>query len=358
MRSPVRFAPLLSSVVLALVMAAPASAARAPRSFFGVQAWGVPTERESQMLAGTRTGTFRAVLTWSVVEPTPGLRRWHDFDLTVARAAQANASVLPVLLSSPQFAAEKFQYPPATPAGKAAFTQFVHDAVARYGRNGSFWRAHPELRYRPPTAWQVWNEPNFPSYWTNRRPSARGYVALVRQARSAIKGVDRRAKIVLAGVPETKFPGSISMSRYLKQIYRVRRARKLFDAVAIHPYASNLRHLKRSVVRARKVMKKGRDGRKPLWVTELGWATGGSGKRVYRTTKRGQAKLLKQTLTTLTKLRRKQRIGMAVWFALRDKAPDPGEPNWWALHTGLLDLAGNPKPAWGTFQGLTKRLAR
>ena len=310
------------------------------------------------MLAATRTGTFRAVLTWSVVEPTPGKRLWRDFDATVARAAQARAAVLPVLLSSPIFAAEKFQYPPSTPAGKAAYVTFVRDAVARYGRNGSFWRSNPGLPYRPVTAWQVWNEPNFPAYWTNRRPNARQYVSLVRTTRSTLKSVDRRAKIVLAGIPETKYPGSISMSRYLKQIYRVRRARKLFDAVAIHPYASNVRHLKRSIANARKVMKKGRDGRKSLWVTELGWATGGTGKRVYRTTRRGQAKLLKSTLTTLVKMRRKQRIGMAVWFALRDKAPDPGEPNWWALHTGLLDLAGNPKPAWGTFKGLTKRLAR
>jgi len=356
MRIPLRFAVLLTTA-LALVMAAPASAAKVPRSFFGVQAWGIPTEREAQMLGSTRSGTFRATLLWSVVEPTRGVRRWGDFDLTVARAARANATVLPVLLSSPQFVAARFQYPPSSPDGKAAFSTFVREAVARYGRNGTFWRANPGLPYRPVNAWQVWNEPNFPAYW-NRRPNARQYVALLRSARSAIKGADRRAKVVIAGIPETKFPGSITMSRYLKQVYRVRGARKLFDAVAIHPYASNLRGLERSIKRARAVMKKGRDARKSLWITELGWATGGTGKKVYRTSRRGQAKLLKSTLTKLVKLRRKQRIGMAVWFALRDKAPDPGEPNWWALHTGLLDLAGNPKPAWGTFQSLTRRLAR
>jgi len=40
---------------------------------------------------------------------------------------------------------------------------------------------------------------------------------------------------------------------------------------------------------------------------------------------------------------------MVVWFSWRDRAPEPGEDNWWAINTGLFDRAGNPKPAWQAF---------
>jgi hypothetical protein len=58
--------------------------------------------------------------------------------------------------------------------------------VDRYGRGGSLWRAHPEVRPRPITSWQVWNELTLPVYWPSG-PNARRYVNLLRAVGSAIK---------------------------------------------------------------------------------------------------------------------------------------------------------------------------
>ncbi|MGH3433040.1 MAG: hypothetical protein ACRDQB_09415 [Thermocrispum sp.] len=82
--------------------------------------------------------------------------------------------------------------------------------VNRYGRRGKIWRRHPELPYRSIRAWQVWNEPNFPAYW-HGPPHSRQYTRFMRKTRRAIKRGDKRAKIVLGGLPES--PLGISMKR-------------------------------------------------------------------------------------------------------------------------------------------------
>ena len=341
-----------SLIVIGLLalMAPSAAAARVPAGFLGVQSWEPLTATDSQMLAGTRAGTFRAVMFWSQIEPKPGLRNWSLFDNTVANASLGGATVLPVLLSSPAHAAVDYHDPPVSPEGRAAFAAFAHDAVQRYGPSGSFWAARPDLPFRPIRQWQIWNEPNFPAYWFDR-PNPRQYASLLRLARGAIKSADGGAKIVLGGIPETRYPGAMRLTRFLKGLYKAR-ARKLFDAVAIHPYASNIKHLKRTIGSTRKIMARYKDRRKRLYVTEIGWATAGEGKRAYRTSMNGQAKRLRQAFSYLAKRRRKDRIGMVVWFALRDRAPNAGESNWWALNTGLLDMFGNPKPAWSVFARL------
>lgn len=113
-------------------------------------------------------------------------------------------------------------------------------------RKGSFWRENRTVPYRPVTDWQVWNEPNYPAYWDGR-PNARQYVSLVQRTRSALRSRDRRAKVLLAGMPNSKTPRSVSASRFLRQIYRVRGARAAFDGVGVHPYARDARGVLRAL---------------------------------------------------------------------------------------------------------------
>src|SRR4051812_17841395 len=152
-----------------------ATHARAPRSFFGIQSWTDPTTAEFQRMSAGHIGTYRFNLLWSVVEYRRGARNWGPADVVVGGAARAGMNSLPVLLSSPTFAARRYQYPPRTKSALRSYATFVRDAALRYGRRGVYWRSHPELPYRPVTAWQVWNEPNFPGYWY-KRPNARQYV--------------------------------------------------------------------------------------------------------------------------------------------------------------------------------------
>ena len=268
-------------------------------------------------------------------------------------AARARLRLLPTLLGSPRHWASRFQYPPRGGAGQRAFARFARDAVRRYGRRGSFWRSNPGVPYRPVTHWQVWNEPNFRGYWNNR-PSARQYAKFLRRSRKAIKQGDRRAKIVLAGLPETRL--GIPLSRYLPALYRIKGARRLFDVVAVHPYARGAKGTLALVRRARRLMRRRGDGRKPIWLTEVGWATGGDVSRPtrkFKTSLKGQAARLRSTFTKGARLKRRLGIGLMVWFSWRDRAPGPGESNWWAIHTGLFTREGNAKPSWTTLVGLT-----
>lgn len=345
---------VLSLVALVLALA-PAAEARAPRSFFGLQDWNVPTDGAVQRMGAGGAGTLRFVLDWRSVETTPGARDWSSYDALIGRTARAKMQVLPVLLGSPGHLSSRPLAPPRSSAARAAFASFTRDAVARYGRNGDFWRAHPELPYRPATQWQVWNEPNLPVYWAGR-PNARQYVSLVKLAAGAIRSRDHRAKIVLAGLPESRL--GRSMTGFLRSVYRVRRAKRAFDVVAIHPYARDYRGVFGALQRVRAVMRRAHDSRTGVYITETGWASGGKvtrGSRNFRTSERGQARRLSALMSRLVRHRRRYRLGLVSWFAWQDRSPRGNEPNWWAIHTGLLRRNGSAKPAWTAYKRAVRR---
>ena len=100
------------------------------------------------------------------------------------------------------------------------------------------------------------------------------------------------------------------MTRFLRGLYRIRGLKKYFDVVAIHPYARDQRGVLGVVIRARRIMNRGRDRRTPIWVTEVGWGTSGNGRRAFRTNPRGQARRLTNTYRTMLRYRRRYRIGM------------------------------------------------
>ena len=321
-----------------------------PRTFFGIQGWEGLSEPDVDLAKMAGVGTLRTAVAWGSVEWQPGARSWQQFDAEITRANRAGLKTLPMFLLSPAWAAGRYSYPPRAGDARRRFAAFVRDAVARYGPRGNFWREHPELRYRPVRAWQVWNEPNVPAWWYGR-PSPREYVSFLRLTRRAIKSRDPNAKVVLAGLPESGLPRSIAMVRFLRSIYRVRKARSLFDVVAIHPYARNPSGLLRALEQVRDVMDKAGDRRTPIWVTEMGWASGGDSRK-FTTTPRGQARFLTRAYETLLRNRKRLRLELAVWFSWRDRRPATGERNWWGINTGLIDVSGQTKPSYDALRGV------
>jgi hypothetical protein len=334
--------------VLTVALPAVGADARPPRGFFGLAAWTPPSPRQFELIGNARVGVYRTTMLWSIVERRRGRHDWRYYDEMVARAAHAGVTVLPTLVGSPRFAASRETNPPRHGRPMKRWLKFVRAAVNRYGRRGKVWRQHPGLPRHPIRAWQVWNEPNFPSWW-HGHPNAWQYTRFLARTRRAIKRGDRRAKVVLAGLPETRT--GVPMTRFLPALYNAG-ARPFFDAVAVHGYARNSRGSMRIVRRARKIMRAHGDRRKPIWVTEMGWATGGPvsrNTRAYRTSTSGQARRVRSTLRAFARSRRRLGIGLVVWFSLQDRFPARGERDWWGLHTGLFDVRGNPKPGWFAF---------
>jgi hypothetical protein len=349
-----KHAALLASVVAMALSALAASSAGAqqPKELYGVVPWKTPSVKDFNRLKKANVGIYRMTFLWPVVEFKRGARNWYPYDKIFRRVARAGMRVLPTVVGSPRFAARKFQYPPRTRRNQRAWAAFLKAAAQRYGAGGSFWKANPTVPNLPVKWWQVWNEPNFRAYWF-KKPRASAYAKFLKLSNKALKGGDATAKVLLAGLPDTRL--GIRGPRYLTQLYK-RHAGRWFDAVALHGYAKNAGAVMRLVRRQRRIMAHYGDAGKPLFVTEVGWATGGpvsGGTRKFKTTIRGQAKKLSSTFGALTRARLRYKIGAILWFSWRDRRRFKGERNWWAIHTGLINRRGKAKPAFRALRNFT-----
>jgi polysaccharide biosynthesis protein PslG len=349
-------------VAAALAVAQPAGAAR--RDFVGISSddafHGSSSYRSrtfgQQQAAGVQL--LRQNFDWAAIERSPGRYTFRDYDGYVGSAASHGLRLLPVLYHPPDFrsrrpshGAERGEYPPNSYGAMGAFAAAL---VRRYGPNGSFWRLHPGTPKLPIRSWQVWNEPSLPVYW-RPRPSVRSYVRLLKAVRKAVKREDRRAEIVTAGIPPSKLRGAIRLERFLRGMYRAG-GRRAFSTLAVNSYARNSSELSKTVRRLRRIMRRYHDRRKRIWITELGWATGGPPHR-FNIGTAGQAQRIKSVLRWVRHRRQKLRLRGVVYFQWRDQRPyPPTYKDMWGLHTGLLDLAGRAKPGLVTFANSARRL--
>jgi hypothetical protein len=272
---------------------------------------------------------------------------WATYDPLMASAARAGIEVLPVLIGGPA-GGQRFKRP-RTRAERTVWGDDVRALAARYGRGGAFWAAHPELPPTPPTAYQVWNEPNLPVYWSPADDAA-GYLRLVRLTRARLRAVDPRALIVLAGLPDSRL--GVPMLDYVRALYAQPGARQWFDVLAVHPYAADAAGVLGKLNRVRAQMDRRGDRGTPIWVTEIGWGTGGL-PSPYRTSRLGQAVKVGRTYRALIAARGRLRLGRLILLGLQDRMYVEGESRWWGPRVGLFDVAGHPKPAWRTFVGIT-----
>jgi hypothetical protein len=284
-------------------------------------------------------GTLRVNLAWGYVQAGPGAPYdWSHYDRVVGDAARNGIRVLATVYSSPAWVEAAPEDPPL---GRALpeFEAFARAAVTRYGADGSFWSEHPDLPKLPITNWQLWNEPNFNFFW-KPAPDTRQYLELLRAFHSAVKKADPEAKVLLGGLFPTPRDG-LSLESFLSALYRAGAA-PLFDATAIHPYAATPDDALQRVAELRALMRRFGDAEKPIWITEVGWASGGapSGLTVGPTR---QARYLSRTFNLATERREQLGIAGVVWYSLRD-TPGP----YWPGHCGLFELDGTPKPSWGT----------
>ena len=362
-------APLLSVVaVLTCLPAAATAAQRVPFGFVGVVADGPVAEpgadssAELGAMVASGVESVRLVFHWADAQPYPRIDdvpavdrpRFRDtpgaptdfsrFDALVAGAAQRGLRVLPVVTTAPGWAAK----PPSDPADYARFARALVD---RYGPRGSLWSERPDLPRRPVRSWQIWNEPNLRASWVE--PNwVRPYLAVLRAARREIRAADPGAQTVLAGLPNLSW-------RSLAAIYRVPGARRLFDAVAIHPYTRQVSGLRTIARLVRGVMRRNGDARKPLTITEFGWPSA-KGKAVgfgIETTERGQADRVRRALALLARIRRPLGISSVYWYTwtAREQGSDSIFP-YSALRRRESDGSVTAKPALRTFRTTALKL--
>jgi polysaccharide biosynthesis protein PslG len=347
---------LAVACLFALVLASPAAAAT-PREFFGVMLDGpalrpeIDLAAESRLMASSGVGSVRVAFYWRHMQPAEdGPIDFADSDRVVGAAARAGLRVFPTVVRAPAWATGGDDHEGAVPRDPATYAAFVAELVRRYGRGGSFW-ASGGVRVRPIVSWQVWNEPDIGRYWQGD-PWAPTYVRLLRAAAPAIKAVDPGAQVVAAGLTNESWED-------LRLLYAAG-ARRWMDAAAIHPFSRRPSNVMKIVRLARGVMRRARDGSKPLVLTELSWSSGkgqSSFNYGWETTEHGQAERIRQILPMLARARRRLGIQALYWYTWL--SPPIGDDESFS-YAGLrrLGKSGKPvsKPALRAFKATVAKL--
>ena len=338
---PLHRAMACAFVLAVLSLPSAADAATVPPGMFGMNDWTPPTEEA--MIATSEQGvrTWRAALFWYLIEREQGVRDWSEYDALVAAAARRDTSLLMVIASCPAWACPDLSGPPRGDA-LTAHHDFVRDALSRYGSGGSFWSAHPELPYRPVTDWQVWNEVNATEFW-KPGPDAEDYAEFLRAEAAVIRAADPHATVVLSGLTDY---GQVGAAEFLDSLYTQPGFTASFDVLAMHAYARDEGAVGGLLDRFRAVSERHGDAARRLWITEIGWATARPGAPTTASPET-QAARLRSSFDMLLSCRERWGLDRAYWFAYKDFAVPEGQPDLPGYHTGLLDVEGRPKPAWG-----------
>ena len=350
-----RATPVLAALCAALLLAAPAQARSVPRGWLGVQADGPLTEpfnpfaSEWGLMAASGVENVRVAFDWRAAQPAAGgTIDFAAIDAAVIAAAQQRLPVLPVVHRAPAWAAVRPGDGASPPRGTAAYASFLTALVGRYGPNGSLWTDLPALPRVPIRAWQIWNEPNLRLFWTTQ-PFAKSYVKLLKASRRALRAADPGARTILAGLPNISWVA-------LREIYQAG-GRGSFDAVALHPYTTP-RNVLRLVRLARVETRRFRDGRVPIWITEMTWtASRGKARGLpgLVTDEQGQAARLRSALSRVARARKKFRIEKVIWYTWLSREGSRNPFDW----AGLRRLRGDriaSAPALATFRRAARRL--
>ncbi len=262
-----------------------ARAAHLPASFFGVndeELFSTPQSEWPAQMTAMQDGGVKLVRTdadWGMAESTPpkgDVRTydWSRFDALVSALASHRLTWFPIIDYSAWWASAIWHDPYAPPRNDSDYAHYANALAQRYGANGVFWHAHPELPYLPVEQWEIWNEENFTSvYWQTGYDPGR-YVDLYLAARSAIRSADPRAKVVLGGLGD----GPGSYTTYIARMYQHRPdARGQIDAIGLHPYPQDGDQTAASSMQAigtlRTYLNSVGDKNVPIEITEVGWTT-------------------------------------------------------------------------------------
>jgi polysaccharide biosynthesis protein PslG len=330
-------APAVAIFVLGV---AAQNAAALPTDFWGVTPQAAPTSEQLQRLRTGGVDSVRIPIAWSAVQSSKGSPpNWSSADSLVMGAARAGLNVLPFVYEAPAWAVPRARVPESrataprtlpvrTSAQRTAWSTFLQLAVGRYGPGGAFWSEHPTLPAEPIRTWQIWNEENFKYFVA--RPNPADYGELVSLSFTALRSVDPGAKIVLGGMfaepkeatYKAKPPQAYFATDFLDKMYRATpRIKSKFIGVALHPYTSRYQRLTPDIEAVRAVLRENHDGRKGLWITEVGWSSEPPDPLhdAFAKGPAGQATQLKGAFSLFEHKQVKWRLQRIYWFSVDDQ---------------------------------------
>lgn len=277
----------------------------------------------------------------------------YDYDRGVNAALNNNIQVLGLLTYGPGW--NDRQPPAAFEEILPYWRDFVHEVVSRY---------KGKIRY-----WEIGNEQNSILFWNKvdkqaTAPQATDYVEMLEIAYEEIKSIDQQNQVVLGGLAPNHTDNH-NYFAYLTEIYEVG-GWSYFDVVAIHPYRAP--HWPELAVESRTFVEEIKAfetlmapwGSKPIWLTEIGWATEALKQRASErqqvdgqdtTAEIIQADYLIRTYVSAMAL---PSVEMVMWYDFRDdKIPN----NQTESSFGIIQHDYSPKPAYYALANMANLLA-
>ena len=281
-----------TTLAILLALAIPSSAAAANtlgQGMFGISPGGAIQNQDATTLgrdldtlqsAGSKW--LRIDINWAQIQAGgPTSYNWGPIDRVVQGATSRGMNVLGVIVYTPNWAR-----PSGTSAtygpDPATYAAFARKAAEHYSAMGV-------------DAYEIWNEPNTPAFWTPA-PNRADYTRLLKVAYPAIKAADPSATVLTGGTAPAPSDGtSFAPVDFLRGIYS-NGGRGFFDAVSHHPYCwpaapgdaeawSAWYQMYGTNPSLRSTMIDNGDGAKKIWGTEFGAPTNGpSGSHVSEST--------------------------------------------------------------------------
>ena len=335
-RRPFRTAPCaLAAVLLAGLVPAPAHAAEkgvVPEITWG----GINNSTQDTIashIADVGAKWVRVHTAWAEGEPSKGSyssSALSRFDRGIALSRQSGAKVIVMVHQSPSWARDSsnIDAPPRNVADYANYVAFLAN------------------RYRGQVdAYEIWNEPNVGGYYV--APSQ--YGAMLKAAGAAVRAADANAKVLSGGLYTNDYG-------YLESVFAsTPDVGAYFDGIGAHPYVWNLnpsayfrdgngRISATSFAGYRELRNTVRNrggGDKPVWITEMGWATTSTGAG-WGVSADAQAVLLSEAYRCLEQ---DAFVPVATYYNLRNNWFANNAENWDA-QLGLMRTDWTKKPAY------------
>lgn len=338
-------------VTLSALVAVPTSASAAvPSGYYGMNAqfvWTTPPsawEPHLASIAAAGINTVRVDAPWGFVEPTApvgGVRKyhWYRLDGLVEALAKHNLRWYPILAYGTIWSATvegSWMSPPQNPADYAAF---VEAFARRYGTQGTFWAAHPELPRLPVAGYEIWNEPNVEHFFQDQSTAPERYADLFVPAAAAAERGDPQAHVLIGGLSSTNVESFLTrMTAHRPELW------SHVDAVSYHPYGGNPTITYERLDIVRNALAKLGVGHLPLEITETGLAT-------PPTTEERRTDVMRQ----LTEEFPRSNCGITrfIPYTWRTKELSPTDPEDWF---GIANADGSLKPTGVAYRDALQRM--